>query len=80
MYYREALELEPSNYLAYVLLGSVLTELHRFEEAFAMFDKSLALQPNLETLAMIGYANAVMGETEKARQILAEITQPALSK
>ena len=79
MYLNEALELAPADHLSYVLLGAVLTELHRFEEAFAMFNKSLELQPNLETLSMIGYANAVMGETEKARQILAEITQRALS-
>ena len=74
MYLSEALELAPADPLAYVLLGAVLTELHRFEEACAMFEKSLELQPRLETHSMIGYAAALSGEKEKARQIISEIT------
>ena len=73
----EALELAPADQLSYVLLGAVLTELHRFEEAFAIFDKSLELQPNLEALAMIGYAAALSGDKEKARRIIAEVTPQA---
>ncbi len=44
---RETLVADPKNAMAYDLLGSVLSELGRFEEARACFERTIALAPML---------------------------------
>jgi adenylate cyclase len=73
VYLKEALELEPNDYEALMLLGGSLTELGNYEEALALFQKSLKANFNIETLAMIGYANALAGNRAEARQIIRQI-------
>jgi tetratricopeptide (TPR) repeat protein len=44
---RELLVADPSNAMAYDLLGSVLSELGRFDEAHACFERTIAIAPML---------------------------------
>ena len=73
MYIQEVLELEPTDHEALFLLGVVLTEQGKFDEAILMLGKAIDIQPTPERLSMIGYAYALKGENDKARQIIAEI-------
>jgi TolB-like protein/DNA-binding winged helix-turn-helix (wHTH) protein/Flp pilus assembly protein TadD len=78
-YLKDALELESTDYLALVLLGATLTELDKYEEASTIFQKSLRIQYNTETLSMIGYVNARAGRKHKAYQIIKQIESQSKS-
>ncbi|HVF29968.1 MAG TPA: winged helix-turn-helix domain-containing protein [Pyrinomonadaceae bacterium] len=69
-YLADALELEPSDYEVLALMGSVLVELERFDEATILFHQSMESYRTLDVLAMVAYTEALMGRSEKAREIL----------
>lgn len=73
IYLEEFLEMEPNNYLSLALLGATLTELGHYERALIMFQNSLEIQFNFETLAMIGYTYANAGKKEEALEIITQI-------
>lgn len=72
-YLEEFLEMDPNNYLGLALLGATLTELQNYERALIMFHKSLNIQFNFETLAMIGYTYARADKKEEAYEIIKQI-------
>jgi TolB-like protein len=72
-YLNEVLELEATDYEALIMLGASLTELGEYDEALSIFQKSLDLHYNIETLSMMGYANARAGRKVKTRQIIKRI-------
>jgi TolB-like protein/predicted negative regulator of RcsB-dependent stress response len=73
IYLEEYIEMYPTDSLTLVLLGATLTELGKYDRALEIFNYSLELQFNFETLAMIGYANACAGKIEKAFEIIQQI-------
>ena len=72
-YLEGVLELEPEDYEALILLGSAQAELGNYNTALQVLFKSLNIQYNLETLAMIGYVFARKGEKKKALEIIDQI-------
>lgn len=73
IYLKEALELEPTNYLALAVLAAVLIELENYQEALTLLDKSLNIQFNFETLSYIGYLTAVEGNKDESYRIIERI-------
>ena len=72
-YLKDALELEPANYETLVVLGAAFAEAGNYDGALAAFNKSLDIHFIVETLAMIGYVNALEGKRKEARQIINQI-------
>jgi adenylate cyclase len=72
-YLEVVLELEPTDYEALVLLGSALAEIGKYNMALSVLKKSINIQYNLDTLAMIGYVSALQGERENALKIINQI-------
>jgi adenylate cyclase len=72
-YVNEALEINSTDYIALVILGAALTELGKYKEALSVFQKSLNLQYNIDTLSMIGYVNAREGKKDEAFQVIEQI-------
>jgi tetratricopeptide (TPR) repeat protein len=76
-YLNDALELEPSDFVALALKGGILVELGNYNEALKQLQKSLSSHFNLETLTMIGCANARAGKRDKAIQVIMQLkSQP----
>ncbi|MBS1792703.1 MAG: winged helix-turn-helix domain-containing protein [Acidobacteria bacterium] len=73
VYLNDALELEKNDWEAQMILASSLTELGRYKEAITIFEKCLTLNYDFEALSMIGYANALEGNKEKAYEIINQI-------
>lgn len=73
-YLKDALELEPADYTTLALLGAAFMESGKYDKALKLFRKSLRIQKNPETLAMIGCANARLGNKDEARQIIGQLT------
>jgi tetratricopeptide (TPR) repeat protein len=73
VYLKEAVELEPDDFETLVLLGAATTELGNYNEALTLFQKSLNLHYNIDTLSMFGYIYARLGKKEKANQIINQL-------
>jgi adenylate cyclase len=72
-YLNDALELEPSDYVALAIMGGIFVELGNYDEAVKLLQKSLSSNYNLETLTVIGCANARAGEKAKANRVIKQI-------
>lgn len=73
MYLKEALELEGNDFEALAVLGGVMAELGNYSEALNLFQNSLKVHYNADTLAMLGYVYALSGKKEMARQIIKQL-------
>ncbi len=72
-YLEEAIELKSDDFEALALLGAAVTELGNYNEALTIFQKSLSLCYNVDTLSMIGYIYARSGKKEMANQIIKQL-------
>jgi eukaryotic-like serine/threonine-protein kinase len=71
-----AIGLDPGFWVAHDELGWVYEEQGDFPRAIAEIEKARALVPNVaEPLASLGRAYALSGQTEKARQVLEQLSQ-----
>jgi len=69
-----ALELEPNFWVALLSLGKVSVAQGRYEEAVAQLTKAKHVSGgSAQPMSMLGYTSAVMGEREKAEEILQEL-------
>jgi serine/threonine protein kinase/tetratricopeptide (TPR) repeat protein len=73
---RKTLEMDPNFARAHLYLGQAYVEKRRYEEAIAEFQKAATLSGNSpETLALLGYANAVSGKKSEAQKIVKELSE-----
>lgn len=79
IYLLDALEMEPNDFEALVLLGGVLTELNRFDDALSVFKKSLASEYNTETISMIGFIYALQGSINDTLEVIEEIKSESVA-
>lgn len=71
---RATLDLEPEFWVARLFLGKIQSEQKRYGDALKEFERARkSSRENSETIAMIGYVQALAGETVKARATLAEL-------
>jgi serine/threonine-protein kinase len=71
---RKTIELDRNFVLAHFVLGQVLTQLRRHEEAIAELELALSLSPGLPSiLSAVGYSSAVAGNKPKALEMLAQL-------
>jgi predicted O-linked N-acetylglucosamine transferase (SPINDLY family) len=66
-WYRRALAINPAAPAALGNLANALTYLHRFDEAFALFQKAIALEPSPMLYSNFGNALARAGRLDEAR-------------
>jgi TolB-like protein len=71
---RETLKLFPSSVQALYALGITESSLGRPEDAIAALEKATAIARDPLSLGYLGYAYGVAGHTDKARRLLAEVT------
>lgn len=77
-YLRNVLKIEPNYAVAHHVLGINLLKQDRIQEAIAEEETAKQLESEPRVLAVLGYAYAVAGNTDKAREIINELD--ALSK
>ncbi len=65
-YGRRAARLLPGSARPHGVIGDALVELGRYEEAFAAFERMIALRPNLASYARVAYARELTGDREGA--------------
>ena len=71
---RSTLDLQPEFWVARLFLGKIQTEQERYAEALEEFERARqSSRENSETIAMLGYVQALTGATAKARATLAEL-------
>jgi serine/threonine protein kinase/tetratricopeptide (TPR) repeat protein len=71
---RKTIELDENFVLARFILGQVLTQQGRYEEAISELDSSLSQSPGLPSiLSAIGYSAALAGNEAKALEILGQL-------
>jgi tetratricopeptide (TPR) repeat protein len=63
---QRAIALSPETAAPYGILGDALLETGRYREAFAAFDRMVALKPGATGYARISYARELLGDTEGA--------------
>ena len=65
--YNKAIELQPKETNAYVLLANLYTNFNHLDEAMALYKKVLTIKPNdAEVYMLLGNAHYLKGETETA--------------
>jgi serine/threonine protein kinase/Tfp pilus assembly protein PilF len=75
------LELDPDYILAHFVLGQAYTQRGKYAEAIAELQRAAVLSARLPPiLSALGYAHALAGETDQARQILLELAEAASIK
>jgi len=77
---RRAVALSPESAAPYGILGDSLLELGRYEQAFAAFDRMVALKPSAASYARVSYGREILGDTDGARaamELAAEAAEPA---
>ncbi|MEP7075503.1 MAG: winged helix-turn-helix domain-containing protein [Acidobacteriota bacterium] len=72
-YLEDAFELDPLDHQTPLLLGVVLTDLGKYEQAISLFEKSLSECSSIEAISMIGYAQALSGKAGQAMLQLEKI-------
>ncbi|MFL6209946.1 MAG: winged helix-turn-helix domain-containing protein [Pyrinomonadaceae bacterium] len=77
---RETLELEPRFYSAHSVLGQAYVQRGMFKEAVAAAKRGVKLSHHPEALALLGYVQAMAGEGEEARLVLATLNRLAQSR
>lgn len=65
-----AIALTPYSAPPYGILGDALVETGRYDEAFAAFDRMVALRPSASGYARISYARELLGDTAGAVQAM----------
>ena len=68
---------DPDFYIARALLGLAYLEKGLFEEAITELKRTLTITDNSEVSALLGYAFAVSGRSDEARQTLEELQEAA---
>ena len=61
-YGRRAARLLPGSARPYGVIGDALIEMGRYDEAFAAFERMIALRPNLGSYARVSYARELTGD------------------
>ena len=74
---RNTLEMDPRFYVAHFYLGEALQFQGKLTDGIAEFQKSVELNNDPFSLAMLGQAYARQGKTDKAREVLADLRQQA---
>jgi non-specific serine/threonine protein kinase len=79
---RAALELDPHYPLTHWILGLAYTQSGQYEAALAAAEKAVVLSGRSIAMLMaaLGYAYAVAGETERAREVLNELYEQVKQK
>ncbi|MBK8151345.1 MAG: winged helix-turn-helix domain-containing protein [Acidobacteria bacterium] len=72
-YFFEVLELSPGNYIALDLLAATKAELGELEKAASILGDSLEINFNLETVSMLGYVRALLGDREGANELIGRL-------
>jgi DNA-binding winged helix-turn-helix (wHTH) protein/TolB-like protein/Tfp pilus assembly protein PilF len=72
-YLRNVLKLEPNYAVAHHVLGINLLKQNRVEEAIVEEEAARHLETEPRVLAVLGYAYAIAGNTDKAREIINEL-------
>lgn len=67
---RRAQRLAPSTARTYGVVGDALLELGRYEEAFRVFERMVALRPGVASYARIAYARELLGDLSGAREAM----------
>ena len=76
---RRSRDLRPEDAWNYGVMGDALVELGEYSDAFAAFDKMMALRPNAAAYARVAYARELQGDVEgalAAMQMAAKATAP----
>ena len=63
---RRASRMSPTSAAPYGVQGDALIELGRYSEAFATFDKLVALKPSTSSYARVAYARELLGDTDSS--------------
>ena len=72
-YLRDVLKIAPEYSVAHHVLGINLLKQNRIREAIAEAETARRLEPEPRVLAVLGYAYAIAGESEKARAIINDL-------
>ncbi len=67
---RTARDLEPGTAAVHGLIGDANLELGRYREAFAAFDRMVALRPSASAYARISYARELTGDIDGALEAM----------
>jgi TolB-like protein/Tfp pilus assembly protein PilF len=67
---RETLELDPNFHVAYGVIGEAYIQKGMYKEAIAVLKKAISLSPGPDGLARLGYAYAMAGQRNKAKEVL----------
>jgi TolB-like protein/class 3 adenylate cyclase/Flp pilus assembly protein TadD len=71
---QKVLDLDPNFWVTHLVLGKVYTQQRKYPDAIAEFTKAKELSHgNSETIASIGYVEALAGDKAKARAVLDEL-------
>jgi DNA-binding winged helix-turn-helix (wHTH) protein/TolB-like protein/tetratricopeptide (TPR) repeat protein len=73
--YRKALELNPNYAWCYVALAEAHLREGTYGEAIAEINKSLSLDGDNRTIAILGYAYALAGRHDEARKVLSQLEE-----
>jgi tetratricopeptide (TPR) repeat protein len=77
---RKTLEIDPRFFLAHYYLGGILQLRGHLKEAIPEFQKSVELNNDAYSIAMLGQAYARNGQKDDAQKILAHLTEEAKSR
>jgi TolB-like protein/Tfp pilus assembly protein PilF len=77
---RKTLEIDPRFFLAHYYLGGILQLRGHLKEAIPEFQKSVELNNDAYSIAMLGQAYARNGQKDEAQKILARLTEEAKSR
>jgi TolB-like protein/Tfp pilus assembly protein PilF len=77
---RKTLEIDPHFFLAHYYLGGILQIQGRLNDAISEFQKSVELNNDAYSIAMLGQAYARNGQKEEAQKVLARLTNEAKSR
>ena len=78
--FKRTLELYPNFWLPHLYLGWAHLQLRNFSEAQKELTDALRLEDNSWTVASLAYSAALSGAQARARQLLAELQQRAISE
>ena len=77
---RKTLEMDPRFYVAHFYLGEALQFKGKLTDAIAEYQKSIELNNDPYSLAMLGQALARQGKTDEAQKVLARLREQAKSQ
>jgi TolB-like protein/Tfp pilus assembly protein PilF len=77
---RKTLEIDPRFFLAHYYLGGILQLRGHLQEAIPEFQKSIELNNDAYSIAMLGQAYARNGQKDEAQKILARLTEEAKTR